>query len=62
VDYCGVCHSDLHAIAAGNGAGNAPLVPGHEFTGTVTEIGPEATRFAVGDRVAVGLGAFSREG
>ena len=54
VDYCGVCHSDLHAIGAGNGAGNAPVVPGHEFTGTVTEIGHEVTRFAVGDGVAVG--------
>ncbi|MFI9638539.1 zinc-binding dehydrogenase [Micromonospora sp. NPDC051925] len=31
-----------------------PLVPGHEFTGVVTETGPEVTTFATGDRVAVG--------
>ncbi|SFS52200.1 NAD(P)-dependent alcohol dehydrogenase [Saccharopolyspora flava] len=50
VDYCGVCHTDLHSVNHAQG----PVVPGHEFTGTVTEIGPEVTGFAVGDRVAVG--------
>ncbi|TQL66408.1 putative zinc-type alcohol dehydrogenase-like protein [Nocardioides albertanoniae] len=53
IDYCGVCHSDLHAIHSHPGSGPA-LVPGHEFTGTVTEVGPAATGFAVGDLVAVG--------
>ncbi|WP_419997506.1 NAD(P)-dependent alcohol dehydrogenase [Streptomyces boninensis] len=48
VDYCGVCHSDLHALT------EAPVVPGHEFTGVVTGIGREVTAFSVGDRVAVG--------
>ncbi|GAB3451732.1 NAD(P)-dependent alcohol dehydrogenase [Streptomonospora sediminis] len=56
VDYCGVCHTDLHAVHAHAGADSAaaPMVPGHEFTGTVTEVGSEAARFAVGDPVAVG--------
>jgi len=52
VDYCGVCHSDLHAVQAHDGG--TTLVPGHEFTGVVTEVGPEVTRFAVGDPVGVG--------
>lgn len=52
VDYCGVCHTDLHAVRTHTG--EAPLVPGHEFTGTVTAIGPGVTGSAVGDRVAVG--------
>ena len=52
VDYCGVCHSDLHALHVHTG--DAPLVPGHEFTGVVTDVGSEVTRFAVGDPVAVG--------
>lgn len=52
VDYCGVCHTDLHALRTHTG--ETPLVPGHEFTGTVTAIGPEVTGSAVGDRVAVG--------
>ncbi|MTD53422.1 NAD(P)-dependent alcohol dehydrogenase [Amycolatopsis pithecellobii] len=58
VDFCGVCHSDLHAVqgALGDHAalGSGALVPGHEFTGTVTEVGPAVTGFALGDRIAVG--------
>ncbi|MFC5825895.1 NAD(P)-dependent alcohol dehydrogenase [Nonomuraea insulae] len=52
VDYCGVCHTDLHSLR--DGERSASVVPGHEFTGEVTEAGPEVTRFAVGDKVAVG--------
>ncbi|MFD4529681.1 NAD(P)-dependent alcohol dehydrogenase [Streptomyces sp. NPDC058470] len=54
VDYCGVCHTDLHAVSARSAGGGQPLVPGHEFTGVVTEAGPAVSRFAVGDPVAVG--------
>src|SRR5689334_7960706 len=52
VDFCGVCHSDLHAVNGQVGKPVDGLVPGHEFTGTVTDAG--ASGFAVGDRVAVG--------
>lgn len=51
VTFCGVCHSDLHEI---HRSGNKPLVTGHEFVGIITAIGPEATRFQIGDPVAVG--------
>ncbi|WP_104108289.1 NAD(P)-dependent alcohol dehydrogenase [Nocardioides sp. 616] len=54
VDFCGVCHSDLHALQLHDPEAKAPLVPGHEFTGVVTGTGPEVTAFSVGDRVAVG--------
>ncbi|MEU5480454.1 NAD(P)-dependent alcohol dehydrogenase [Streptomyces mirabilis] len=54
VDYCGVCHTDLHAVRSHDGEGGHPLVPGHEFTGVVAETGPAVTRFSVGDPVAVG--------
>lgn len=53
VDYCGVCGSDLHAIEAAGGA-TTPLVPGHEFTGTVIETGAAVTDFRAGEKVAVG--------
>jgi alcohol dehydrogenase (NADP+) len=53
VDYCGVCHSDLHRIR-GVFRDEGDLVPGHEFTGTVTAVGSAVTGFALGDRVAVG--------
>lgn len=35
-------------------AGEYPLVPGHEITGIVTEIGSAVTRFKVGDDVLIG--------
>lgn len=40
-----------------------PFVPGSEIAGVVTEIGPDATGFHVGDRVlaSVGLGGFADE-
>ncbi|OIJ63856.1 NAD(P)-dependent alcohol dehydrogenase [Streptomyces mangrovisoli] len=52
IDYCGVCHSDLHRI---HGLlGERDLVPGHEATGVVVATGAEVTGFAVGERVAIG--------
>ncbi|SDD76468.1 NAD(P)-dependent alcohol dehydrogenase [Glycomyces harbinensis] len=56
VAFCGVCHSDLHAIhgATPHMSDDGGLVPGHEFTGTVTAVGAAVTGFAVGDSVAVG--------
>lgn len=56
VDYCGVCHTDLHALHSydADSNGGDVLVPGHEFTGVVTETGPDVTAFRPGDAVAVG--------
>ena len=55
VEYCGVCHSDLHALATPVDAGGSfPLVPGHEFVGEVVRVGSAVTDFAPGDAVAVG--------
>jgi uncharacterized zinc-type alcohol dehydrogenase-like protein len=54
VDFCGICHSDIHQ--ARNEWGNAiyPMVPGHEVLGTVKAIGSEVTKFKVGDLAAIG--------
>ncbi|MFJ8943031.1 NAD(P)-dependent alcohol dehydrogenase [Streptomyces sp. NPDC102395] len=54
VDYCGVCHTDLHALRAHESDANGVLVPGHEFTGVVTEVGGAVPDFSPGDPVAVG--------
>ena len=54
VDYCGVCHTDLQAVDDHDRHATEPLVPGHEFTGVVTETGAEVRGFSVGDQVAVG--------
>ena len=51
---CGVCHSDLHAIAGDwDPPATLPLIPGHEVTGTVAEIGEGVTGFEIGDLVGV---------
>jgi len=52
--YCGVCHSDVHNVRNDWGNAQYPMVPGHEIVGRVLEVGPEVTRFKVGDAVGVG--------
>jgi uncharacterized zinc-type alcohol dehydrogenase-like protein len=55
VTFCGVCHSDLHALHTPvEQGGSFPLVPGHEFVGEVVAVGSAVTGFAPGDAVAVG--------
>ncbi|XP_047178956.1 probable mannitol dehydrogenase isoform X2 [Vigna umbellata] len=52
--YCGICHSDLHNAKNEWGTSTYPLVPGHEVTGVVTEVGSKVEKFKVGDKVGVG--------
>ena len=55
VAFCGVCHSDLHALHTPTEEGGLfPLVPGHEFVGEVVAVGRDVRAFAPGDPVAVG--------
>lgn len=54
IDYCGICHSDIHFVHDDWGMSVYPIVPGHEIVGTVTAVGAEVTRFRPGDRVGVG--------
>ncbi len=49
---CGICGTDLY-ILEGEFAPRLPIVPGHEFAGTVVEIGAQVSELAVGDLVAV---------
>jgi D-arabinitol dehydrogenase (NADP+) len=48
----GICGTDVH-ILRGEYMGDYPVIPGHEFSGTVEQVGNGATRFQIGDRVAV---------
>ncbi|HLW51123.1 MAG TPA: NAD(P)-dependent alcohol dehydrogenase [Sphingobacteriaceae bacterium] len=52
--YCGICHSDLHAIKNDWGGSTYPLVPGHEIIGKITKVGQEVSKFKVGDLAAIG--------
>ncbi|MGN6403936.1 zinc-dependent alcohol dehydrogenase family protein [Sinomonas sp.] len=46
----GLCRSDWHAWV-GHDEIALPHVPGHEFAGVISEVGPGVTKWAVGDRV-----------
>ncbi len=54
IQYCGVCHSDLHQARDEWGGAIFPMVPGHEIVGVVSKIGKEVTRYQIGDCVGVG--------
>lgn len=54
IQYCGICHSDIHTVRNEWGGANYPLVPGHEITGVVKAVGAQVTKFKINDRVGVG--------
>lgn len=54
VDACAVCGTDLKTFKHGNPRIKPPMSMGHEFTGLVNEVGPEAEgQFQVGDRIVM---------
>lgn len=55
ISYAGICHSDIHQVREEWGPSIYPMVPGHEIVGTVCEVGSSVRRFAIGDRVGVGV-------
>ena len=56
IEYCGVCHSDIHQAKGEWGNSTYPMVPGHEIVGTVTQVGDAVTKFKAGD--IAGIGCF----
>jgi alcohol dehydrogenase (NADP+) len=55
--FCGICHSDLHAVRDEWKSVMPtvyPIVPGHEIVGRVTKVGSAVTKHKPGDLVAVG--------
>jgi uncharacterized zinc-type alcohol dehydrogenase-like protein len=54
IQYCGVCHSDLHVAKDEWHFTVYPCVPGHEIVGKVVSIGDHVGKFKVGDTVGVG--------
>jgi uncharacterized zinc-type alcohol dehydrogenase-like protein len=55
IDYCGICHSDIHQVRDEWGGSIYPMVPGHEIVGRVTAVGSEVTKFKPGDLAGVGV-------
>ena len=64
VAACGICGTDLH-ILDGEFAPSLPIVPGHEFSGTVVALGAEAREanpaLSAGTRVAVDPSLYCHE-
>ena len=59
IQYCGICHSDIHQARAEWEPfmpSLYPMVPGHEIVGRVSQVGSDVTKFAVGD--IAGIGCF----
>ncbi|MCL1478077.1 NAD(P)-dependent alcohol dehydrogenase [Marinobacter sp. M3C] len=54
IDYCGVCHTDIHFAHNDWGVTVYPVVPGHEIVGRVTAVGNDVSAYKVGDMVGVG--------
>ncbi|GAB5586872.1 hypothetical protein Unana1_01772 [Umbelopsis nana] len=53
VSACGICGSDIHQITNGWNRATFPLIPGHEFIGTVVAVGNDVKLLEIGDRVGV---------
>ncbi|KOG88329.1 zinc-dependent alcohol dehydrogenase family protein [Streptomyces varsoviensis] len=48
----GLCGTDVHMLAGEFGPTRYPVVPGHEFSGEIVEVGSQVTGMAAGDLVA----------
>lgn len=54
VEAASICGSDIHGLAVPPGQYMKPgIIYGHEFCGTIAEMGEEVTGFTLGERVAV---------
>lgn len=53
VGATGICRSDWHGWMGHDSDVRLPQIPGHEFAGTVVEVGPNVKRFQKGDRVTL---------
>lgn len=53
VEKTAICGSDLHLYHGPERPDIPPFTPGHEFLGTLTDVGADVRRFRKGDRVLV---------
>src|SRR5499426_2185000 len=55
VEACGICHTDAATVTGAYPGLTLPRVPGHEVIGRIEALGPEVSRWKIGQRVGVGL-------
>lgn len=53
IGACGICGTDIHIIDGEFPPTTYPIIIGHEFGGTVVDVGPDVVGYKVGDRVGV---------
>lgn len=54
IQYCGVCHTDIHNLRNEWFEGIFPMVPGHEIVGKIVKVGDHTKKFKIGDLAGVG--------
>ena len=54
IQFCGVCHSDIHQVRGEWGNSVYPMVPGHEIVGKISAVGAGVKKFKLGDLAGVG--------
>ncbi len=53
IDYCGVCHTDLHMVEGEIHPSSLPITPGHQVVGRVDALGEGVENLSIGQRVGV---------
>lgn len=53
IEACAICGTDVKSFVSGNPRIKPPQVMGHEFCGTIVEIGKSVTNYKVGQRVTM---------
>lgn len=53
VALCGICGTDLHVMSGEYAPVRYPVIPGHEFAGTVVAVGTQVNASRIGARVVV---------
>ncbi len=55
VHRCGICGTDMHIFHGNYSADKLPLIPGHEFSGELIELGEDVEHLRVGMTVTVDI-------
>lgn len=55
VERCGICGTDLHIYHGNYSLDRLPLIPGHEFSGTIAEMGASVIGLSIGQAVTADI-------
>lgn len=53
VSSCGVCRTDVHIVDGELERPKLPLILGHQVVGIIEELGKNATKYQIGDRIGI---------